>query len=420
MLLPDRFILQDAVFPAPFDCSRGASDTSNRSDQDPAAGALGSIANTVGHSATRSDRYRHQRHGAGLIGGRLAACRWSVISKANGVDLVVSQYGDSKDRRASYEGLQTCGSVWSCPCCSARISETRRGELNQALAWSREHGHIVRMVTLTARHGADDQLCDLLDQMKSALRRLRQHRTYKNIKKKGLVGTVTATEVTHGRHGWHVHFHILVILSSSFDLECLRQPWLTSLLKEGLDGNGAAFDVQNAEKAGNYFGKWGAAEELALTGSKKGRAGRTPQQLLADSCDQVDRLAGSLWVEFSRCFKGRNQLSWSVGLKNLVGIDEIDDQQAAEDQKQDDQTEIDRANIPHKDWKKIAKKGSDRRSDLLDRAEEVGSEQAVSEIDQDVSVIDDDPFIQSPEIQKDGLRDILSRQMEDVRRRRGM
>lgn len=418
MLLPDRFTRPDAVFPAPFDCSRGSSDVPNRGLTGAREAGLGSTAKYVGHSRNRSDRFRHQRHGASMLGGRLSACRWSMISKSAGVDLVVSQYGDSKDRRASYEGLQTCGSVWSCPCCSARISEIRRGELNRALSWAREAGHSVQMVTLTARHGADDQLSDLLNQMKDALQRLRQHRTFKKLKKQGLIGTVTATEVTFGYNGWHVHFHILFIFSGAIDLELLRQPWLASLNKVGLHGNGAAFDIQNAEQAGNYFGKWGAAEELALTGSKKGRAGRTPQQLLSDSCDQGDRRAGELWVEFSRCFKGRRQLVWSNGLKDLVGVSDLEDEEVAQDQKQDDQIEIDRANISHKDWKKVARKRADRRADLLDRAEEVGPDQAIKEIDQDVSVIDDDPFIQSPDFQQDGLRDILFRQMEELRRRR--
>lgn len=413
MLLPDRFTSQQLVATAPFDCSRGSSGRSNQSTYDRGEAALGSTAKYVGHSESRSARFRHQRHGASLIGGRLAACRWSVISKTNGVDLVVSTYGDKTHRRASYEGLQTCGSVWSCPCCSARISETRRGELNQALSWAREAGHRVAMVTLTARHGVKDPLGDLLNQMKGALRSLRQHRTYRRLKARGLIGTVTATEVTHGRHGWHVHFHILFIFSGEIDLECLRQPWLTSLNKTGLDGNGAAFDVQNAEQAGNYFGKWGAAEELALSGSKKSRAGRTPQQLLAASSDEGDRRAGHLWLEFSKNFKGRRQLIWSDGLKKLVGIGEIDDEEAAEDQKQDDQVEIERANILHKDWKCVAKKRADRRSDLLDRAEQVGALQAVEEIDQHMSDVidDDDPFIPASSPNIGGLRDMLMKSL---------
>ena len=94
---------------------------------------------------------------------------------------------------------------------------------------------------------------------------------------------------------------------------------------------GAAFQVQGATAAGNYVGKWGAAEELALSGKKSGRAGRSPFQLLADYADQNDARAGALFAEFAGVFKGRRQLVWSPGLKKLAGIDEVSDEQAAED-----------------------------------------------------------------------------------------
>ena len=114
-------------------------------------------------------------------------------------------------------------------------------------------------------------------------------------------------------------------------VEKLREPWLASLRAEGLDGSGAAFQVQGATAAGNYVGKWGAAEELALSGKKSGRAGRSPFQLLADYADQNDARAGALFAEFAGVFKGRRQLVWSPGLKKLAGIDEVSDEQAAED-----------------------------------------------------------------------------------------
>ena len=81
----------------------------------------------------------------------------------------------------------------------------------------------------------------------------------------------------------------------------LREPWLASLRAEGLDGSGAAFQVQGATAAGNYVGKWGAAEELALSGKKSGRAGRSPFQLLADYADQNDARAGALFAESLAC-----------------------------------------------------------------------------------------------------------------------
>jgi len=295
--------------------------------------------------------------------------------------MVASSYGDGQGDRVHYEGLQTCGSVWACPCCGARISEARRDEMNQLLAWARAQGYRVMMLTLTARHGRDDDLAELLERMKDAKQRWARHRSYRRIKP-DMVGSVTATEVTGGgAHGWHPHFHVIAIMDSDQDLMPLRDAWLASLRGAGLDGAGAAFQAQGANAAGSYIAKWGAAEELALSRHKKGRAGRTPAQLLAASCDDEDRAAGRLWAEYAQVFHGRRQLVWSRGLKALAGVGEVDDEDAARDQQQDGQIETARANIPHQVWRDdVAARRADRRADLLDRAEAVGAGQAAAEL----------------------------------------
>lgn len=391
MLWRDRLITQNLVLRAPFDARGGSSLHSNQKSKEarqgragsPGEAALGTTAKSVRHSEGRSTRFRHQRHAARLLGGqaRVGLCRWSVVSKSAGVDMVASSYGEGQGDRVHYEGLQTCGSVWACPCCGARISETRRDEMNQLLAWARAQGHRIMMLTLTARHGRDDDLAELLDRMKDAKQRWARHRSYRQIKA-SMVGSVTATEVTAGHvNGWHPHFHMIVILDGEEDLAPLRAAWLASLRGAGLDGAGAAFQVQGAAAAGNYITKWGAAEELSLSHRKKGRAGRTPAQLLAASCDDGDLKAGELWAEYATIFRGRRQLVWSRGLKALAGIGEVDDQEAAQDKQQEGQMETGRANIPHYVWRDdVAVRRGDRRAELLDRAEEVGPDEAVTEL----------------------------------------
>ena len=75
----------------------------------------------------------------------------------------------------------------------------------------------------------------------------------------------------------------------------------------------------------------GRRRRACPVGQKSGRAGRSPFQLLADYADQNDARAGALFAEFAGVFKGRRQLVWSPGLKKLAGIDEVSDEQAAED-----------------------------------------------------------------------------------------
>ena len=338
----------------------------------------------------RAARFRHQRHAAHLLGGRnrVRGCRWSVSSLNDGVDLVTSNYGDGSGVRAHYEGLQTCGSVWHCPCCGARISETRREELGQLLRWARSQGLHVNMLTMTARHGRDDDLSILLDGMKNAKQRWARHRSYRNIRDV-MVGSVTATEVTGGgQHGWHPHFHVIVVTTEAVDWDPLRDAWLASLRGAGLDGTGSGWDVRDAREVGTYIAKWGAAEELALAGQKKGRAGggMTPAQLLAASCDDGDGYAGLLWSEYARVFQGRRQLVWSRGLKSLAGIDDVDDQEAAADERQEEQVEEDRANISSRDFRehvanrKNRRDVADRRAYVLSRAEELGASVVAAEI----------------------------------------
>ena len=267
----------------------------------------------------------------------VSKCRWCQV--AGVVELRLTEV-EGGGRRAAYRGVKVCGNLWGCPVCGARISQTRRAEMNRLLAWARSEGLVPVMLTLTARHGLEDRLADLLDAMKNAKRRLRQRAEWRRLP---VVGTVSATEMTHGRFfGWHPHFHEIVLLEAADEEEALNmvQPladaWRASLRAFGLDGAAAAFDAQGAAAAGDYVAKWGAAEEMTLTGAKRGRggrggAGRSPRELLRliAGGDEEARL---LWLEYFAATSGkrRRQLVWSPGLKARCGLDEVSDEEAAE------------------------------------------------------------------------------------------
>jgi hypothetical protein len=258
------------------------------------------------------------------------------------------------------------------------------------------------MVTLTARHGREDDLAQLLDRMKRAKQKWAQHRAYKRLKV-FMIGSVTATEVTGGgAHGWHPHFHVLFVTTGPVDFDELREAWLASLRGVGLDGTGAGWRVQDATEAGRYVGKWGAAEEVALGAKKKARGGMSPTQLLAASCDQDDKRAGALWREYSAAFRGRRQLVWSRGLKALAGVGETSDTEAATDQQQEGQQEEGRVNVTADEWSPKRGRGRGaqyRRARLLDAAEvegEAGVRRVVAETGTDeepdrVEVIESEP-----------------------------
>lgn len=276
---------------------------------------------------------------------RVTTCRFAVISKADPIEVM---HGQS---RSWFTGLQVCGSVWSCPCCSDRISQRRREEANLALAYARQNKLQIYMITMTASHQLGDDLAALKVAMTDAWRKMQRRRDWRDLKV-NIVGTIRALEVTYGANGWHPHFHMIVIAKSKIKgrLEAMSDAWLKSLDSVGLSASAErGWDVQNADKAGSYLAKFGAAEELTLAGKKRGRRGsRTAFQLLEDYVVEGDKAAGALFRDFAIAFKGSQQLVWSQGLKDLVGVEELDDEELAGDAEDDPEL---RGLIDYETWR---------------------------------------------------------------------
>lgn len=277
----------------------------------------------------RAGLFFRQRVAASILTKqRVAHCHWSMA------DLSTQVAVKRRAGFARFEGLQTCGSVWHCPFCSARISDVRRVELNKALIRARALGLPVVMITLTARHQSGDDLPALLEALKKAKNHWHDSRTYKR-HKPTIAGCITATELTHGANGWHPHFHILVFLRGTLDLGAFRDDlaaqWVASLEARGLSGNDRAFELQDASAAGQYVAKWGAAEEMTLSAKKGGEdaksKGRHPFDFLRTAA--VNPRDRALFFTYAIAFKGRRQLVWSKGLRDLLAVPETTDEQAA-------------------------------------------------------------------------------------------
>lgn len=317
--------------------SGGASLRSAAGRKSAAGAVLGNNVKSVAHSDAHErnlSRFASKWAAANILKShddalskRLSHCGYV----ARKFDVALERNGETG--RAGFDGLKTCASVWCCPCCSPRISARRKGELDLLLSGARSSGFAVVMLTLTARHDRRVKLAPFLDALKDAKRRFRRRREWRALKPV-FVGSVTATEVTHGRNGWHPHFHEIVVLDcppadALAFFEGLRGAWLACLHGVGLSGNDAAFQVQPAQAAGSYVAKFGAAEELALQGAKRGRNGsRGPWQLLDDARDG-DAQSAAIWLEYALAFRGRRQLVWSPGLKARFGVAETTDDDAA-------------------------------------------------------------------------------------------
>ena len=315
-----------------------------------------------------------------MPGERVCKCLRRLIP---GLDSVRVMYSPSVSR-AHYKNLIVCGSVWMCPLCGGKISERRRVELSGAID---DKDFRTMLVTFTLQHSWDVPLKSSLDGLMDGLKFLLYHRHWREfVNDYGFVGSVRSLEVTHGFvNGWHPHSHSLLLFESGtrFDAEIessLKQMWLDAL---GHFEHSASYergcDVRTAEKdVADYVAKWNRepldkkrpkkwTQEHELTKSavkvSRAREHRTMNQLLLDYL-HGDKMAGSLWQEYARVFKGRKQLVWSHGLRKKLGLGV--DQSDLEIAKRIEQDAILLARLTLREWRVVL--ANDARGELLEVA----------------------------------------------------
>ncbi len=273
--------------------------------------------------------------------------------------------------KAFYTGLMSCGSVWNCPVCAAKVSERRRSELHEGMEAARRLGYKIHFVTLTVPHGIGDDLSKIKEQQQRALRRLSSGKnSIKSILSRNGIeqhGYVRTYEITHGKqHGFHPHFHILLFTSPNIShqqMQNLYAPaWQKACVSVGLprpsDSHGCT--VQDGTKAAEYAAKWGLEDEMTKANTKIAKnKGITPWGLLkavldGDTPDYAPDYAERVFRAYSKCMTGARQLYWSNGLRAKLALaPEMTDEQLAE--KITDETSIHLADVSMEQWKAIRK-----------------------------------------------------------------
>lgn len=257
----------------------------------------------------------------------------------------------NKLRKTSHFGnLQTCGSVWDCAICAVKISERRRvDEVLPAMErWIDQggadgQGGQCLLLTLTHPHSKTDFLADLLKCEQKAMSSMTGSRAYRDLLNDcGSIGTIRAWEVTHGENGFHPHFHIILFVRTGLDLVELKErfylAWANACRLAKLPIPSVfGFDLQDGSYAHNYVSKgvWGLDHEITKGHLKKSKAGRSPMDLLRSYVFDKDKQAGALFIDYSKAFHGKRQLTWSPGLKAYFKIGEKTDEQISAEQ--DDQ-----------------------------------------------------------------------------------
>jgi Replication protein len=296
---------------------------------------------------------------------RVAVCGRVAVTD-DGAVYLRGRTGD--DCKAGFGGLATCGSVWACPVCSAKIAVQRVAELDKLLRWNAARGGSVALATFTASHRQGQRLKTLMDNMGGAWEYMTTGRAGEHWRKLrkllGSDGYVRALETTYrDENGWHVHYHLLLLfdgpvsessIANFADLlftrweRALQSQGMTASRRHGVDvrlGQGA---TQSLEKLGEYMSK--LTFEAAGGRFKRGRkASRTAFEILADGLETglADDL--ELWLEWERASKGRRQLLYSRGLKARAGIDDLSDEQIAAAKDEGETLVI----LPRKTWREV-------------------------------------------------------------------
>lgn len=298
-------------------------------------------------------RFKRQNGARQLLPNeRVAACIWVRVSayveiwktsKAAAVEGVAA--------RAHYRGVATCGSVWMCPVCAAKISERRRLELAETITAAHARGLTVFMVTLTLQHNKRERYLDLVDALREAWRKARSGRAWQRIQARwGIVGMVTALEFTVSLdNGGHPHLHVLVFSSlAEVKADELRED-ISKRYGDVLHKGGRyahhkhGVMVQLGDSAvGDYVSKfgnesdssWGLDAEMTKgmvkSGGVKHGQHYTPYQLL-DAYLLGDKKAGAMFTQYAYAFKGRHQIGGLSKVRKMLGLDESmsDDEIAA-------------------------------------------------------------------------------------------
>jgi hypothetical protein len=240
-------------------------------------------------------------------------------------------------------GVSSCGSVWACAVCSAKIRTRRQMEVEQIGALHLAAGGSFAMITLTVRHTFANSLAELLDAQAFAWRTIQRDRRWMRLRKgdergpRGgligkngdgpLLGTIRAKEVTQGlRHGvdgsgWHPHDHILLLWRDGEDHEAdtawIADRWadlIDSRLQLRPDSHGYHYLSMGAESV-KYVTK--IANETARGDLK---AGSRQVWGIFDALADGELWACDAFVEYHAATKGKAAIQMSRGLRDHFGL----------------------------------------------------------------------------------------------------
>ena len=238
--------------------------------------------------------------------------------------------------KAHYKNLEQCGSVWTCPVCSAKISKRRGAELSEGVIKSKKQ---MFMITFTLQHTIKSDLDTLLDDLVDGVRFMLSGAPARRFKDRfRIAGNVSDLEHTWSfRNGHHPHKHILFLTDLTQEelnradtkagIENFTARYGRYLEEKGYLVNDHTVEVTtNRKDLETYLTKWALSLEVTAGQLKDGLGDHyTPFQLLG----KIRRSDGkrkarmeNAFREYAKAFKGRRQLVYSRGLRELLELKE--------------------------------------------------------------------------------------------------
>ena len=316
-----------------------------------------------------------------------------------------------------FAGLASCGRIWLCPVCNSKIMALRAIEIGAALMWAQQHGLWVLWGSFTTQHHGGMTLKPQLAVQAAGWRFLvnswgwREDSLTRTVphecsagcsadcerkrdtilraesdKLEGRVGYIRAAEITTGGHGWHPHFHPLILWRGSKEsaqaaAEVYRLEWVAGVLASGGKASGAVDDngegpqrldvlepdaalvalakyvtkavyegLSTAEREARAFARAELRDrnrtlglEAVWSQSKDGKAGGRGARFTktVSHWELLDRIAaGDLdgtatpaWWELEKATKGHRAVVWSRGLRSFAGllVEKTDEEVASEE-----------------------------------------------------------------------------------------
>ena len=299
-------------------------------------------------------------------------CGSQIIKPAEEIPAV---YISSDGKDAAFFGVATCKSSWSCPVCSVREMSKHANDISCAIdALKYWYHQSAAMITLTILHVK----YMTAEEVEWILRHTwKDFTNHGNGKQKACPKDVFASfcrtfksthrvrvgEATHGKNGFHFHYHCLFWFPSSRLQEIKKwEPILEARwnqlakrntlklwakkypegVKNGAneakvnkiykhadckgshglyiskDANGNVIEQESS----HYICGWGADKEL--TGNFQQKASqmghRTPHQILEDFAKTGDMQDAYLYLEFAKAVKGKARINFSIhsGIKAII------------------------------------------------------------------------------------------------------